>query len=117
MLKHVIPSQQRYLAKHLGQGEEKIASESMNEKLQLKKRPLFNENVENNNVIPGTYSRTRLFQAGIIIEHVESQKQQQAKDIDKTAFYMPIPTAKLPENIKENTTYTFTTFGKLRVNK
>jgi hypothetical protein len=84
----------------------------MNEELQLKKRPLFNEKVEKNNVIPCAYSRTRLFQAGIIIKHVPSQELQQAKDSIKTEFYMSMPPAKLPENIKENKTCTFTTFGK-----
>ncbi|WP_339050847.1 hypothetical protein [Rickettsiella endosymbiont of Xylota segnis] len=79
-VKTCIPSQQRYLAKPLGQGEEKIESESMNEELQLKKRPLFNEKVEKNNGIPCAYSRTRLFQAEIIIKHVPSQELQQAKD-------------------------------------
>ncbi|TLY47139.1 MAG: hypothetical protein E6K54_07190 [Gammaproteobacteria bacterium] len=114
MLKHVIPSQQKYLAKNdLKQGEVRIArDESMTEKLQLEKRPFFYKNLENNNVIPGTYAHTELFQAGIIIEHVESQKQHQARDIIKTAFYMPIFSAKLPGNIEQNKTYTFTTFGK-----
>lgn len=114
MLKHVIPSQRKYLAKNaLKQGEVRIAKdESMTEKLQLENRPLFYRNVEKDHVIPGTYAETELFQAGIIIEHVDSQKQQQARDIMKTTFYMPIFSAKLPGNVEQNKTYTFTTFGK-----
>lgn len=113
MFKHVIPSQQKYLAKNdLKQGEVRIARDkSMTEKLQVEKRPLY-KNLENNNVIPGTYAHTELFQAGIIIEHVESQKQQQTRDIFENAFYMPIFPAKFPGGIEQDKTYTFTTFGK-----
>lgn len=123
MLKHVISSQQKYLAKDLKQVESKIVShedttldltEDMTKKLQSKKRPLFKGDTENNIGALNAYTRTGLFQAGIIIEHVESQKQKQARDIIdsiETEFYLPISSAKLPEIIETNKS-TFTTFGK-----
>ncbi|MEN9916839.1 MAG: hypothetical protein RLY40_771 [Pseudomonadota bacterium] len=86
-------------------------------------RPCY-DNVENNG-IPAAYARTALFQAGkipaeitqaeIIIEHVGNKEHQRTIDIillNGKESYIPISSAELPENIKENITYTFTTFGK-----